>query len=133
MDTATKQTFQKQLPEFVAKGSCFSDFLQQDAEQLNIAAQDRLDLLRQMFVDTSTWGLKYWEIFLGIPVDETISVEIRRASVKAKIQACKVLTVERLKALFESFGFQVESLVEDYPQYRIQVRTNDAPKPWSGA
>ncbi len=128
MDTATKQTFQKQLPEFVAKGSCFSDFFQQDAEQLNIAAQDRLDLLRQMFVDTATWGLKYWEIFLGIPVDETISVEIRRASVKAKIQACKVLTVERLRALFESFGFQVESLIEDYPQYRIQVRTNDAPK-----
>ena len=121
-------TLQKQLPEFVGSGDMFSEVFAIDADKLNQLATDRLDVFNQMFVETGTWGLKFWEVFLGIAVDETLPVNLRRANIKSKIQAARTFTVERLKGLFEAFGYTVVELIEDNFQYQIQIRTANAPK-----
>ncbi len=126
--TTQASTLQKQLPEFVGSGDMFSEVFAIDAEKLNQIAADRLDVFNQMFVETGTWGLKFWEVFLGLAVDETLPVNLRRANIKSKIQAAHTFTVERLKGLFKAFGYTVVELIEDNFQYQIQIRTANAPK-----
>ena len=127
MATDTKQ-LQKQLPEFVSQGSALTELFTLDAEHLTTITIDRLDTFEQMFVEHGTWGLKFWEIFLGISVDANLSLEVRRAAIKSKIQASHTLTLGRLKLMFEAFGYTVVEILEDNLQYKVQVRTANAPK-----
>lgn len=43
-----------------------------------------LDVVMQFFPQTATWGLKYWERTLGIPVNESLPIETRRNKVMAR-------------------------------------------------
>jgi hypothetical protein len=42
------------------------------------------DVRAQSLPQTATWSLKYWEEACGLPVNETLPIEVRRANVLAK-------------------------------------------------
>jgi len=114
---------QKQLPEFVGNGAILSEVFAMDAETLNQAAADRLDTFNQMFVETGTWGLKFWEVFLGIKVDETQTDEVRRRIIEAKIIAnSQVFTLKRLVEVLNAYGYGVANVIEDVANYQIEVQ-----------
>ena len=119
----TASQLQGYLPTFVAQRPMLTDLFSRDAEALDQLAADRLDTFEQMFVETGTWGLKFWEVFLGLDVNNSLSTELRRAAIRAKIQASRTLTVARLREMFEAFGYAVTELVEDTLQYRVLVKT----------
>ena len=93
------------LPEFVSEGAVITDILSQDAAALDELSADRLSLFEQMFVESGTWGLKLWEIFLDLVVDESKPTEFRRNNIKAKIQAsAQIFTKEMLRKVLVAYG-----------------------------
>lgn len=77
------------------------------------------DILLQLFPQTATWGLRYWEELLKIPVNETISIERRRAVVMAKIKLRAPMTPERISNV-------IKSLVKGQAEF-VEVTENVEP------
>lgn len=121
--TIQASDLQKQLPELVGDGSILAEAFSIDADSLNQIEADRLDVFNQMFVEHGTWGLKFWEVFLGIVTDETQSVETRRKIIKNKIIAgSQVFTLKRLVDVLNSYGYTVASVIEKNAEYTIEVQ-----------
>ncbi|MGM0973421.1 MAG: YmfQ family protein [Bacillota bacterium] len=88
-------------------------------EQLHV---DINDVLAQFFVDTATWGLSKWEIFLGIPVDESKPVNQRRELLKSKLRGIGTVTVDLIKNVAESYSNGEVSVTESPATYTITVK-----------
>lgn len=71
------------------------------------------DIINQCFIDTATWGLKYWEELYGIPTDISKPIEFRRTVVKAKKRGAATTTVSNLKNVCESFSNGAVLVIED--------------------
>lgn len=119
-------SLQKQLPEFISAGSTLTDVFTIDAELLDTATADRLDLFEQMYIEHGTWGLPLWEIFLGLAVDNSLSVQSRRNNIKNKIMAGSVtLSLNRLRKVIEDYGFSVYSISENNSTYSVEIQVLD--------
>jgi uncharacterized protein YmfQ (DUF2313 family) len=62
------------------------------------------ELLKQLFVDTATWGLIYWGNQYGIPINLNKSYEDRREVIKAKLRGSGTTTVQMIKNTAEAFS-----------------------------
>lgn len=75
------------------------------------------DILLQMFPQTATWGLKFWENATGIISNPSDSYEIRRALILNKLQNPTTLTpmvFSRLISNFTSRECEIEENTNDY-------------------
>ncbi|MCL6559021.1 MAG: YmfQ family protein, partial [Firmicutes bacterium] len=72
-----------------------------------------LDVIVQFFPQTATWGLKYWERLLGIPVNESLPIEARRNRVMARRTSRNPVNPKRIQtAVMQTTGALVD--VYDY-------------------
>ena len=124
--TIQASDLQKQLPELVGDGSILAEAFSVDADSLNQTEADRLDVFNQMFAESGTWGLKFWEVFLGIETDETQSVETRRKIIKNKIVAGTLtFSPNRLRKVIEDYGFSVYAINENFGTYSVEIQVLD--------
>lgn len=78
------------------------------------------EVLLQLFPQTATWGLRYWEDLLDIPINETIPIQKRRSLVLSKIKLRAPMTPARLANIIYSLTkentmkVEVEENVEPY-------------------
>lgn len=78
------------------------------------------EVLLQLFPQTATWGLRYWENLLKIPTNETIPIDKRRALVLSKIKLRAPMTPKRIADIVYSLtkenvaSVEVEENVEPY-------------------
>lgn len=87
------------LPRFLAKDESFKstqDALSEEHEKLR---QLIIELCKQMFVETATWGLDDWERVYGIETDKDLSLEKRRENLLIKIQGAQTVTTLQLEKL----------------------------------
>lgn len=70
-------------------------------------ANDRLtsitDLAAQMFVDTATWGLTYYESELGITTDLTQTYDERRSVIKSKMRGVGTVNSALITIVADSY------------------------------
>lgn len=83
------------------------------------AARD--DLLEQLNVSTSTWGLALWERSLGLQVDVGKELEFRRTRVISKLRGSGATTVASLKNVAESFSNGAVEVIEYPGEHRFDV------------
>ncbi len=83
---------------------------------------DLADLLKQMYVDTATWGLVYWETFLDLKTDLNEPIENRRSRIKTVLRGQGTITKELLKNVCESFVNGDVEIVEYYDDYWFQIK-----------
>ncbi|MGG1555009.1 putative phage tail protein [Paenibacillus ferrarius] len=76
----------------------------------------------QAFVDRATWGLSYWEEFLGIATDIAKPYDQRRSVIKSKIRGTGTVTVNLLKKVVSSYQNGEIDVVENPSLYQITVR-----------
>ena len=112
------------LPSFILNKDLIKVLESQQIEldKLNL---DLEDLKKQCFVSTATWGLKYWEEFVGINTNANNSIEERRARVLAKLRGTGTTTVEIIKQICKSFINDVD--VIEYPNnynFKIHLKTH---------
>ncbi|WP_198135341.1 YmfQ family protein [Alkaliphilus metalliredigens] len=77
------------------------------------------DILLQLFPQTATWGLRYWEELLKIPVNNSIPIERRRALVMYRIKLRAPMTPARIANV-------TKSLAGDFAEY-VEVLENVEP------
>ncbi len=123
---STTEKLQSYIPEIVANGSVQMDIYTRDAEVLDQMSADRLDVFDQMFVEYGTWGLSFWETFLGIDTNESLSYEKRRAYIKERLMAGNfTFTKERLIQVLKFFGYLVTKIEELTDKYMVKIHVSN--------
>lgn len=110
------------VPPFLTQSKIFStnyDIQQGEIDSLNEAIED---IVNQCFVDSATWGLKLWEEFLNIKVDETKLADYRRSSIKAKLRGSGTITVNLIKNVAESFQNGEVDVTENTSPYTFDIK-----------
>lgn len=116
------RAFLARYPDFYTRSPQFKD-LQDALEPELLALWERRDsVLDQLAVDTATWGLKYWERTLNIPVEETKGTEYRRSRIKSKLRGVGVTTVALIQDVAESFSNGAVAVTEYPGQYRLEIK-----------
>lgn len=95
--------------------------------EIDFAYELSEDILLQMFPQTATWGLKFWEQTTGLVSNPNDSMEIRRALVLNKLQNPTTLTplvFSRLLSNFTGRECDVEENTNDY-EFTITVINSD--------
>lgn len=104
----------KNSPQVVDLQAAFDHW----TEQLKTS---RDELLFQLNVNTSTWGLELWEKALGIETDVSKSYAFRRTRVISKLRGTGTTTVAMIKNVAESFSNGDVEITEHPELYSIDV------------
>lgn len=83
------------------------------------------DFLNQLFVNTATWGLNYWEKYLGLEVDINKPYEFRRTRILSKLRGKGTATVKMIKNVAESFTNGSVDVIEHTSTYSFEVKFID--------
>lgn len=114
----------RQVPAFLLSSTEFVQAYEAQGLKLDEIEAAKSDLLDQLFIDTATWGLKYWEEFTGIPTDESLSYATRRAAVKAKTAGYGTLTKATLENIFSQYGITDVVIDESGEPYVIKTHSD---------
>ncbi len=109
-------------PDFYTGSPEFVDL--QDALEPEVLAiwTARDSLMDQLSVNTATWGLRYWEQTLGIPVEQGKDPEYRRSRIRSKLRGSGVTTVAFIRSVASSFS-NGDVAVTEYPsQFRLEIK-----------
>ena len=75
------------------------------------------DLLKQIYIDTATWGLSHWEKYLNLSADSSENIDNRRSRIKTRLRGQGTTTKEMIKNVCSSFvngEVEVTEIAEDY-------------------
>lgn len=92
-----------------------------ETEVVKIAAAQE-DLINQIFVNTATWGLDYWERYLGLEVNLNKPYEFRRSRIMSKLRGKGTTTVKMIKNVAESFSNGEVEIIENNSNYSFTVK-----------
>ena len=99
------------LPAFVSQDKEINTLLATESKEHNRQRELLIDILKQFFVHSATWGLDHWEKVFAIYSKPNESYDLRRAKIYAKLQSKQISTVEFLTQLASKF-FPSEADVE---------------------
>ena len=105
------------LPTFIAKGEIIKDIYDSQQSELDILNGNIQDLINNLFVDTATWGLEYFEKKYNIPINLEDTLENRRSRILARMvskgQPFTKETIEAIANQFTNGDVEVEQHLED--------------------
>ncbi|EIW19904.1 MULTISPECIES: putative phage tail protein [Pelosinus] len=90
-------------PDYYAYSKLYANLQQAIAADLDNVADKNEDVRLQLYIVTATWGLKYWESILGIPVVAADGYEARRSRILAKWRGIGNFGVDLLYALISAY------------------------------
>jgi len=83
------------------------------------------DILAQLFPQTATWGIIYWETLLKIPPNNNLTIEQRRTRVLTKMQTRYPMTRRRMEQIIQTYsGDKQAHIKEIFSEYRFEVLFN---------
>jgi hypothetical protein len=91
-------------PKYYETSVIYEQIQQAQADEYDAQEAKDMDLQAQLNASTATWGLKYWEEALGIPVNEAATYEARRGRVIAKLIGPGNFSAKNLKAVAAGYG-----------------------------
>lgn len=80
------------------------------------------DLINQLFIDTTTWGLSIYEKELRLPTNLNLSYEERREIIKAKLWGRGTTTKQMIKDTAEAFSGGEVDVIEYPEEYKFVVK-----------
>lgn len=110
------------VPEFISGSLVFNEIFKSHGAECDSVDAATTEILNQCYVDTATWGLEYWEAFLGIPIDELKDVSSRRSVIKSKIRGVGSVTVELLQSIAQSYDNGEIDIIEHNDIYSFEVK-----------
>lgn len=117
-----KVDLSKYLPAFLTKDPEFAAKLAAESAVHDEIRQELDDILNQFFVATATWGLTYWEDFLDLPHDETLTDADRRSRIIQKINGSQTVTLDFLTKLVNQYVADKSGVVTDHPEtYSMEI------------
>lgn len=92
------------VPLYYHFSNLFKAILQVEGEEFDTLRTDVDDLKKQLFVDTATWGLQFWEKEFGLPAKSGLSYEERRSRVKGKVRGIGKVGSGLIRSVAESYS-----------------------------
>lgn len=117
----------KYLPEFLAKDDNFkavADTCSAEHDRIRLQTQD---IFQQLFIETATWGLSYWENVLRVKPNAGDDYIQRRNRILMRFQSVQTTTpayIESLVKRYMSAGSVVE-VEEENPDYDFRIVTTN--------
>lgn len=105
------------LPAFVSKDKEIKTLLSVESEEHNRQRELLIDMLKQFFIHSATWGLDCWERALGITSQHGAGKDMRRRKILRKLQGKQISTVsfmEKLAARY--FSPDVKVCIKEIPK-----------------
>lgn len=115
-------TLMSYVPEFIYSSKIFAAIYAAQGAELDTLETDIAGIAAQCFVSTATWGLKYWEEFLGITVDESKETDYLRSAILAKIRGTGTTTKAMVKNVAASFSNGTVEVIEDSADYSFVIK-----------
>lgn len=91
------------LPDYYDHSPQMQAKLEATAEELEQLQHDIDDVLKQLFIDSATWGLSLWEKDFSIPTDETKPLEERRSVIKSKKRGLGKVDADLIKLRCDAY------------------------------
>lgn len=83
------------------------------------------EVLAQLFPQTATWGIVYWERLLGIPPNHSVPIEQRQSKVLTKMQTKWPVTKSRLEQIVRTYSGDKQAYIRQFfNEYRFEVLFN---------
>lgn len=115
----------KHLPKFLPIDDDFknTELISDDEhEKLRL---DILDVKKQLFVETATWGLSDWERVLDLSVKENANLEDRRIQILLKLQGANTVSETFMNNLINMFCEDKSGyIIQHNPEYWFEVVLN---------
>ncbi len=83
---------------------------------------DLKELLDQLFIDTATWGIDFWEKYLGIEIDRSESLENRRSRLMTRLRGQGTTTKEMINNICRSFTGGEVDIIENNENYFFIIK-----------
>ncbi|EKN67508.1 DUF2313 domain-containing protein [Schinkia azotoformans] len=80
------------------------------------------DIENQLFIESATWGLTFWERVFGIQSNLSLSYEERREIIKAKIRGYGTVTKTMIKEVALAFTNAEVDVIEHPESYSFVVK-----------
>ena len=113
------------LPDFLSKDSIFknvSNAQSKEHERLRLLLQD---LLNNLFIETATWGLKYWEEMLDISSNKN-DYQTRRAVIYSRLNNNIIVNLKFFTDLVNLFVVdKLGKVIEQPKDYSIDILIPD--------
>jgi len=91
------------LPAYLASDPHFKEIQKLLSTEHEKQRQLLIDIAKQFFVDTATWGLDDWERIYGIKKDSGSTYDERRSVIKSKILGIGTITNSMMNYLINQF------------------------------
>lgn len=105
------------LPSFYHNSDFVKSYMSSQSVEHNFIKESIDDLVNNLYVDTATWGLDYFEEELGLEIDKSKTYKERRERIKAKKRGNGTTTIKMLKdtaLAFECGEVEVAEMYNDY-------------------
>lgn len=115
------------LPAFVSETSnTFKTIGDSQSAEHDHLKEYMLDVYKQFFISTATWGLILWEKDLFLPIIETDSYENRRLRIWNKLQAKQTSTLQFMTDLLNNYVSTKDGkITELYDTYTLRFEVQD--------
>ena len=85
------------------------------------------DFWEQLFIDTATWSLPYWERDYGLTANANDTIENRRSAVKAQMRGAQTVTLSVLQSIVDAWGGNTEVIDTGHEIHLIYHEPNGVP------
>jgi len=83
------------------------------------------EVCNQLFPQTATWGIVYWENLLGIPRNDSFPIEQRRTRILTQLQTRWPVTRERMEQIVRTYSGDKQAYISQFfNEYRFEVLFN---------
>ena len=112
----------KYLPIYYQNSSTTKEIQDAIAREFGVLNYNIIDLEKQFFIDSATWGLSIYEKELGLQTNMSLTYEERREIIKAKLRGHGTSTKEMIKNTAEAFSGGEVDVIEYPSEYRFVVK-----------
>lgn len=110
------------LPQFLEHDPTFAATLESLSKEHEKQRLTLMDITKQFFVKTATWGLSDWEEFVGLEHNPVDTVQTRRNKILMKLAGADSVTVPFLTRLVNLYVADSQAVVIDHPDtYSIEI------------
>lgn len=92
------------VPLYYHSSNVFKAILSSEGGELDLLRQSLEGLKAQLFIDTATWGLQFWEKEFGLAGNPELTYEERRSRIKGKIRGIGKVGVELIRSVAEAYS-----------------------------
>lgn len=110
------------LPPFYHNSTFVKACMSSQNVERNFIKESIEDLVNNLYVDTATWGLDYFEEELGLKTDKSKSYEERRERILAKKRGNGTTTKAMIKNTAEAFSGGEVDIIENFNDYSFIVK-----------